>query len=103
MKKPWEKCNKPYVLTLQFLQTANVKAFAGPRPTKHFFGVYNFFKKPAVEVLDLFHEYMDETGKQPGLSMSDLFYKAAAWNREKRTTKITETHVEDYLALLKEL
>lgn len=103
MKKPWDKCNKPYILALQYLWTADEKAFEHGKPTRGFFRVYNFFKKLDVEVLDLFHEYMDETGKQPGLSMTGLFYKAAAWNREKRTTKITETHVEDYLALLKEL
>ena len=102
MKKPWDKCNKPYNLALQYLWTAVEKAFEHGKPTRGFFRVYNFFKRLDELVLDLFHEYMEAEGKRPGLTMKALFYDSAMWNQRHRTTKITETHTEDYLALLKE-
>lgn len=101
MTNKWNDCNKPYWLARQFLATIDRPFISKGRPSREFFRVYNFFKKLDVETLNLFHEYMEATGKQR-LSMSDLFHKAAAWNTTQKTTVITSTKINDYLALLKE-
>lgn len=101
MAKPWSECNKPHRLAIQFLGSTGGKAFVGGRPSRDFFKVYNFFKKLDASTLNLFHEYLLATGDNPGLTMTGLFYKAPEWNQKQRTAVVTETHVEDYLELLR--
>ncbi len=99
--KSWSECKKPHRLTLEFFNAMDKSAFAGGKPTASFFKVWNFFKKLDEATLNLFHEYLAATGKDPGLNMNGLFYKAPAWNQRQRTAVIAETHVENYLELLK--
>ena len=99
---PWEKSKKPHRLTLEFFYAIGKSPFAGRKPTTGFYKGWNFFKKLDEATLNLFHEYLAATGKDPGLTMRGLFYKAPAWNQKQRTAVVTETHVEDYLELLKE-
>ena len=100
--KTWEESKKPHRLTTEFFRTIGQSAFNGGRPTASFFKVWNFFKKLDEETLNLFHEYMAATGKDRTLTMKDLFYKAPEWNQKQRTAVVTETHIDDYLELLKE-
>ncbi|WP_074816784.1 hypothetical protein [Selenomonas ruminantium] len=102
MAKSWSECNKPHHLAMEFLGTIGKRAFVGGKPSRDFFKVYNFFKKLDVAALNLFHEYLVATGSNPRLTMKGLFYEAPAWNQKQRTAKIAETHIEDYLELLKE-
>lgn len=103
MKKTWgHGGNKPYLLALQFLWTVGDKAFNHGRPTKGFFRVYKFYQKLDETMLDLFHEYLDAHGQDKELTMKALFVNAPCWNQMQRTTKVSETKTEDYLALLKE-
>ena len=100
--KSWEESKKPHRLAMEFLGTIGKQAFVDGRPTRDFFRVWNFFKKLDESALNLFHEYMMATGKNPGLTMRDLFYKAPEWNQQQRVTVIKETTVTDYLKLLEE-
>ena len=94
--KPWNECKKPHRLAMEFFGAVGKNAFPGGRPTR------DFFKKLDEPVLNLFHEYLIATGGQPGLTMTGLFYKAQAWNQKQRTAIIKETHIENYLDLLKD-
>ena len=87
---------------MEYLGAIGKNAFPNGRPSVQFFRVYNFFKKLDDSVLNLFHEYLAATGVNTGLTMKALFYEARAWNQRQRTAKVSETHIEDYLELLKE-
>ena len=100
--KPWNECKKPHRLAMEFLGAVGKNALPGGRSIRDFFKVLNFFKKLDEPVLNLFHEYLIATGGQPGLTMTGLFYKAQAWNQKQRTAIIKETHIENYLDLLKD-
>ena len=100
--KPWKESNKPHRLAMEFLFTIGKQPFAGGKPTRDFFKVWNFFKRLDESVLNLFHEYMITTGENPDLTMQGLFYKAQEWNQKQRVAVIKETTVTDYLKLLEE-
>lgn len=102
MRKPWEKSNKPYVLTMEYAKAAGVILFGCNGPTRNFYRIYNFFKRLDETILDLFHEFIQAHGADPNLSMRALFYEAPKWNQQQRTAQIKETHIEDYLKLLEE-
>lgn len=102
MAKTWNESKKPHRLAKEFFGTIGKNAFVGGRPTRDFFKVWNFFKKLDEPMLNLFHEYLAANGGQPGLTMTELFYKAQAWNQKQRTAVIKETHIENYLELLKD-
>lgn len=93
----WDTSNKAHFLAREFIARQGRKF-----SRSDFFRIYSFFKKKDDMVLNLLHEYLSSGEADLNLSMTDLFIQAQKWALESQKTKIIQTKVTDYLALLKE-
>lgn len=103
MKKKWEECNKPYVLTQDFFRVMQENVFKAGKPTKSFFAVYGFFKKIEEPILNLLHEFIVANRFTKKLTMAEFFTAAQRWNVETKVAVVTETQTKNYLEALKQL
>lgn len=103
MRKTWEECNKPYVLTQDFFHAMNENVFKNGKPTKSYFAVYNFFKKTEEPILNLLHEFIMANRFTRKLTMTEFFTAAQQWNMKTKVAVVTETQTKNYLEALKQL
>ena len=103
MAKTWSNCKKGTWLAKEFFDKRGENVFVGGRPLQQYWRVKKFFDKQPDEALDLLHEYLvSVTAISPSMSMNELFQSAKRWSFEQKKTKMTTTHIYDYLKELED-